>query len=257
MNHEIERYAQGDSPLHRWDARWKLGAFLLLAASCASLSTLEGAGTALLTAIIALVLSRLPLRLTAVRMGEIHLFLIPCFLVLPFTATGPTATFEGIRFSIEGLDMAAMLYLRALSIVMLSIALIYTTPMSRLMQAAESLYFPRTLVQIALLTYRYLFTLAEEFQRIRCALRVRAFRNEMTMHAYRVWANVAGMTLARSLERTERVHNAMKCRGYDGCLKTLKPFQAKVSDMNLFALAIIAAGVAVAVDWAAKGWISI
>ena len=130
----------------------------------------------------------------------------------------------------EGLELAGLLYLRATAIVSFSIALIYTTPMNHLLHAIEALYCPKSLVQITMLTFRYIHTLWMEFLRIRCALSVRAFQNRASIRVYQTWANVIGMTLVRSLERTERVHRAMKCRGYDGRLQRLHSFAAQPMD---------------------------
>lgn len=230
MNLEIEHCTQLDSALHRWDPRFKTAAFILIAAVSAVVHSLYAAAIAFIISMITLIIGRLPLRVLAMRLGIIQVFLLPCLIVLPFTTPGAPLV-SGYAASREGFELALLLYLRASTIVGFSIALIYTTPMNRLLQALEALYCPKVLVQITMLTFRYIHTLGAEFVRIRCALSVRAFENRASLRVYQTWANVVGMTLMRSLERTERVHRAMRCRGYDGRLQRLYLFHASPYDV--------------------------
>lgn len=229
MNPEIELCSQLDSLLHRWDPRFKTAAFILIAAASAVVHSLYAAAIAFVISLIALLIGRLPLRVLAARLGIIQVFLVPCLVVLPFTTPGVPLV-EGYAASREGFEFALLLYLRASTIVGFSIALIYTTPMNRLLQALEALYCPKVLVQITILTFRYIHTLSAEFVRIRCALSVRAFENRASMRVYQTWANVVGMTLVQSLERTERVRRAMQCRGYNGRLQRLHSFHVSPYD---------------------------
>ncbi len=244
MDLRIEQCAQLGSVIHRWDARWKFAAFVLLTGVSATVGSLTAAATASLVSLASLSIARLPVNVIATRLGAVHLFLVPCFIVLPFSAPGQEIL-PGYYATREGVNLALLLYLRAVAVVSFSIALVYTTPMNRLLQAIEALYCPKTLVQIALLTFRYIHTLWVEFVRIRCALAVRAFENRATMRVYQTWANVIGMTLVRSLERTERVHHAMKCRGYDGRIQRLHTFQTQTGDVVAFTVCVILASVLV------------
>src|SRR5205807_3520409 len=98
-------------------------------------------------------------------------------------------------------------------------------PFSRTMQAAESLGLPRLLARLALMSYRYVFVLADEFARLRTALRVRGFSNRANLHSYRTVGRVTGTLLVRGSARAERVAHAMRCRGFDGRFRALHDFQ--------------------------------
>lgn len=245
---DLERYAAGNGLLHRWDPRWKLGSYIALAAALASLQTLAVSVAAAVLSVMALGLCRLPISILASRLGAVHLFLLPCFIVLPFTVSG-MPLIEGMPMSAEGAELAAILYCRALAIVALSIALIYTTPMNRLVQAAEAMRFPTLLVQITFLTYRYLYSLGAEFARVKHALAIRAFKNEASLRTYQTWANVVGLNLVRSLEKTERIHRSMRCRGYDGRLRSVYQFHASAADAWGAALCALVGVCLVAGDW--------
>src|SRR5207249_6912261 len=104
------------------------------------------------------------------------------------------------------------------------------------LKAAHCLRVPGLLVQLFLLTYRYLFLLGEELARLRVALRVRGYRNRPTRHSYRTIGHIAGSLLVRSHERGERVAQAMRCRGYDGMHRSLTDFQTRGADVAFFLL---------------------
>jgi cobalt/nickel transport system permease protein len=123
-----------------------------------------------------------------------------------------------------------------------------TTPLPNLFKAARAIYVPRLLVFLLLLTYRYVCLLLEEFGRLRVALRVRGFRNGADMHSYRTIGQVAGTMLVRGHERSERVAQAMRCRGFDGQFRSLHAFQTRVTDILFFTTTLLAAGMLLACD---------
>jgi len=107
---------------------------------------------------------------------------------------------------------------------------------------------PGLLVQLALLSYRYLFVLAEELSRLRVALRVRAFRSRVSAHSYRTIGHVAGALLVRGYERAERVGQAMRCRGFAGRFHSLAEFRTTATDVAAFALVVGCAAALLAWD---------
>ena len=251
MKAEAELYARGSSTLHVWDARWKVvalgGLAFVLASVDAVWAALSGVGISLGL----LILARLPWRLVGTRLAVAQVFLLPCVIILPFSFGGESMSVGSLRLSQEGLRWAALFYCRALAIIALGIALVYTTPMVVLLRALQSLRVPRVLVEIALLTYRYLFTLAAEGMRMRWALATRGFGARSFRYTYRPLANGIGMALVRSMERTERIQQAMICRGFQGRLHTLQRFDAGLCD---WAKAVVCFGLAVGLWAVDRGW---
>ena len=87
----------------------------------------------------------------------------------------------------------------------------------------------------------------------RCpALRVRGFRNRPDLHSYRTIGQVAGTLLVRSHERSERLAQAMRCRGFDGRFRSLHAFRTTVADVLAFALVVGYAACVLAGDWAGR-----
>src|SRR5690606_10172233 len=63
---------------------------------------------------------------------------------------------------------------------------------------------------------RYHGIFGVELRRQFDSMRARGFRASLRRHAFRSYGNLAGMILVRSIERAERVDEAMRCRGFSG-----------------------------------------
>jgi len=128
------------------------------------------------------------------------------------------------------------------------LVLLASAPLEDTLKAAHALRVPGLLVQLAVLTYRYVFVLAGELARLRVALRVRGYRNRANRHSYRTIGHVAGALLVRGYERAERVGQAMRCRGFTGRFHSLAEFRTTATDVAAFALVVGCAGALLAWD---------
>jgi cobalt/nickel transport system permease protein len=227
--------------MHVWDARWKLVALGVLAFVSAALESVLTAAVALVFSLVLLVVARLPAGLIWGRLAVAQIILLPCLLILPFSFGGERMSLGPLSVSSEGLRWGLLFYCRALAVLVLGLAVVYSTPMVVLLRALQSLRVPRVLVEIALLTYRYLFTLAAELTRMRWALLTRGFGSRSVLESYRPLANGVGVTLVRSVERTERIQQAMYCRGFQGRLQTLQGFQSGPMDVMKAAVCLVVA----------------
>jgi cobalt/nickel transport system permease protein len=238
----FDHLADTRSPLRHLDPRWKLAALMPAAFAVAALRTVPAALAALAGAIVLVVVSRLPLRWYLSRLGSLGGLLLLFVVLLPFflDGSGPAWELGPLRFSVHGLVVAVVLCCKALTILSLMLVLVATAPLETTLKAAHALLVPGLIVQLLMLTYRYVFLLADELSRLRIALRVRGYRNRANIHSYRTIGHVAGTLLVRSHERAERVAHAMRCRGFDGRFRALVAFRTRWPDVATF-LAIIAA----------------
>lgn len=239
------------SVLSRLDPRWKLASLLFVAAVVAALHTLRVASIACVAALLLAVLARLPSLWFLERLGAAALFLALFTAPLPWllVGDGPSWAYGPIQFSWYGVEVALLLAAKAVALVTLFLILQATAPLETTLKAAHCLRIPALLVQLSLLTYRYVFVLAEELRHLRIALRVRGYRNRIRRHSYRTAGHVAATLLVRGYERAERVGQAMRCRGFNGQFRSLKNFGTHPADvMAFFLLAASAAALAVW-DW--------
>ena len=92
------------------------------------------------------------------------------------------------------------------------------------LRALRAVRVPSILVTIVSMTYRYLFVLADEAHRM---LRARQSRSASAggqsggsiAWRGRVTGNMAGSLFVRSLDRSDRIYQAMLARGYDGTVR--------------------------------------
>jgi cobalt/nickel transport system permease protein len=99
--------------------------------------------------------------------------------------------------------------------------LVAVTGFNAVCMALEKLGAPRFFALQLLFLYRYLFVLVAEAGRMVRARSLRVFdRKGMNITAY---GSLLGHLLLRTLNRAQRIHSAMWCRGFDGNIRILKP----------------------------------
>jgi cobalt/nickel transport system permease protein len=80
---------------------------------------------------------------------------------------------------------------------------------------------------------------------------VRGFHATSSRHSWRSLGNFLGMLLVRSLERAERVHWAMACRGFSGKFPAAEPHRLSRTDFWFLAASMLAIGALLALEaWA-------
>lgn len=231
------------SALGRFDPRWKLAGLVLAAVAVALLRTLLPTVTAALATLLLACLARLPLGWMLGRLGGVALVMALFLIWIPFAHPGTGLRWHLGWFSLSaaGSTLAVLLLTKALTVVTLMLVLLATTPLEDICKAAHALFIPGVLVQLVLLTYRFVFVVAEEFVRLRTALRVRGYRNRGNWRSYRTIGQVAGTLLVRSHDRAERVGQAMRCRGFDGCYRSLHAMQTRLFDGVVFVVIVACA----------------
>lgn len=231
---EIDRYASLDSPLHRFDPRVKIIAFLFLIFSVVLIPDLKVAFVGLFFAVFMLILSRIPLTFVLSYMKWVAMFVLSLFVILMFTFPGKEiARFYFLSISAEGLYTGSLITVGAFSAVILIFPMIGTMKFDTTIKALDRLKVPNSLVQMLMFTYRYIFVFIDEFQRIWTAMESRGFKLRTTLYALRTMGKALGMLFVMSYERAERVYRAMRSRGYTGEQKTLVEFGIRMRDYIL------------------------
>ena len=215
MRLALDRYAHLDSPLHRWDPRFRIPALLALAFAFAFVKDLRLVPVILLVSLALCALSRLPVPFLWSRLGYPGLFVLALGVVLPFFSgetvladLGPLAVRE------EGSLAFLLIVSRFTAIVLVCLVAFSTSTMRENIAALRSLGVPALLTDLALFTYRYLDELGDSLSRMRRATRLRGFTGARLGANLSTFASLLGSLLVRSHERSERVYHAMVLRGY-------------------------------------------
>lgn len=246
---DIDRYAHVSSPIQRWDPRIKIAALGLFIICTALLKTLPMAVAALMIAVIILWSSKLPGHFVAHGLEGVIIFLLPFFLIMPFTYPGEeTIRFFGLPFAWEGLRFATLIFIKAVSIVLISFAVFGTGRFDVSMIALQRLKCPKILTQMLLFSYRYVHTFLEEMRRMRTSMSVRGFIPRTNGYTLSTYGNFVGTLLVRSFERTERVYKAMLSKGYQGEFHSLVIFKTDRNDWMKALITVTLAIVLLSID---------
>ncbi|MFW5942587.1 MAG: cobalt ECF transporter T component CbiQ [Chloroflexota bacterium] len=233
--HALERYERRNSLLHALDPRVKVLLTVLFIVSTSLLPDGAWAAFAASWLFVWLVtsLGRLSVAFV-VRRSFIALPFALAAVTLLFTVPGPALVSwqlggRPLTISEPGLVRFASVMARSWLSVQMAILLTASTPFPDLMHALRHLRVPHVLIAILGFMYRYLFVLADEARRLlrardaRSAKPVAGGGGGSLLWRAGVTGNMVGTLFVRSMERSERVYNAMVARGYRGRLLTLTP----------------------------------
>ena len=236
-----EPFAAGNSILHRLDPRFRVffaSLYSIVIAVSRDFQILTGA---IVISSLLVILAQLPAREILKRLLAVNAFILLLWLILPVTFHGAVAFKLGpLPVYSAGITMATQITLKSNAIVVALIALIATMNFSILGYALNWLRMPDKIVHLLLMTYRYIFLIEQEYQRLIRAARIRGFQPGTNLHTYKTYANVVGMLLVRSSLRAERVYKAMLCRGFRRKFYCLHEFE---SGRREWVFAIIMSGI--------------
>ena len=179
-------------------------------------------------------LGRVPFRFLLKRLLIIVPFVLFA-LLLPFVAGGERIDVLGVGLSTSGLWGTWNILAKASLGAATSILLASTTEIADLLRGLERLRVPVTLTTIAMFMVRYLAVIAGEVERTRTAMAARSYDPRWLWQARPIAAS-AGALFIRSYERGERVHAAMRSRGFTGTMPDLHRRRAAPAEWAAAAL---------------------
>jgi len=190
-----------------------------------------------------LALAQIPVGLAVKRCLPVLGFGVVLVVILPWTVPGkPIGTGLLAHASWDGLIEAGSVVLRTLIVVLAALGLIGTLEIPVLGHVLAHFRLSAKLISVFLFSVRYLQVLRDEYHRLRMAMVTRGFRPGMNRHTYRTYGYLVGMLLVRSLERSERILTAMRCRGFKGKFYLLDHFRFTRWDVLFSLICLMAVG---------------
>lgn len=245
-----------NSCLEQFDPRSRLLLALLVAGVAVSLTSLPALLLIFLYALLFVVLAQVSWRLVLPRMLAFEGFMLLVLVFLPFTITGePVWQWGAFVASEQGLQRAAQIILRANSVVLVLLTLLGSIEPMRLGHALARLHLPLKFIHLFLFTVRYISVLSDEFQRLRTAMRARAFVARSNLHTWRSLGWLIGMLLVRSMERAQRIHAAMLCRGFNGRFYLVDSLEWRQRDTALLVVGMLSLIAPLWVQIWGQGWL--
>jgi cobalt/nickel transport system permease protein len=127
----------------------------------------------------------------------------------------------------------ASILLRFVLTVSAALILVASTGFASVCMALSRLGMPKVFSTQLLFLYRYIFVLTDEAQRMMRARSLRAFNKRGT--GIKVYNSMLGQLLLRTMDRAQRIHRAMLCRGFTGDIRLNKELKIRTFDLVFFA----------------------
>jgi len=229
----------GDTLIHRLDPRVKVVSCGLLTILTVASKSWGMVGMSLLLGVMLLLSARLSRLGVMRRFARLNVFMLFVLGVLCVTIPG-TEVWRWWVLSVtsEGLARGGMIALKANAIVVWVTVMVGTIEVVSLGHALAHLKVPGKLIQIFLFTVRYIDVLHHERLKLSRAMKMRGFKPKLNRHTMRSLGYLVGMMLVRSLERSERIYAAMKCRGFKGHFYIFGHFVMKRNDYVFLVMVI-------------------
>lgn len=121
---------------------------------------------------------------------------------------------NGIELNFQGIELAEKLSLRTHLLLISLWLFLWNINDAVLVQAIGKLPLPEKLIQLFVLTVRYIALLGELRQKMDIAMRTRGFRPGLNRRTLYVTAQSVALLLIHALLKAETAQMALKCRGF-------------------------------------------
>lgn len=244
MHHAyIDRFASGDSPVHRLDARVKLASVAVFTALVVSVPKYQVAALVpyAILPFALLAFGGIPFRFVAKHLLLVSPFVLFVAVFNPLYDTAPMLVRLGpwAFWTRAGWVSCANICGKFALTVSALVALVSTTPFDELLKALGWFRLPRLFIVELSFLYRYLFVLVEEVMRLRRARDCRTVGPSRLGWRLRITGSLIGSLFVRTLERGERIYAAMLARGFDGTVRTLSRFHMRAADYAFLAGSVL------------------
>ncbi|HBW34852.1 MAG TPA: cobalt ECF transporter T component CbiQ [Desulfosporosinus sp.] len=196
------------------------------------------------------VISLLLLRFVGVSWRLLWRRLLPIFLLATFVGgtqifiNGHTPLFEWHIFSFrligyyEGIERGALFAARIIGGISIMSVLTLTTTVQEWIQALAWFKVPQFLIEIMTLAYSSLFTLLDELERLQKAQQMRLGYGTWWRSIQSIGA-IGGILFIRVFDKSVRLWQAMRCRGYNGEISVLNDRALKRNDILVSGLGLM------------------
>lgn len=217
---EIDMHARG-SRLINFDPRIKLGVTLSFIVALAFMRQPLPLWVGLTFVLLLLETSGVPMKHYGRSYAMAFPFILFASLTLVMTSTWMNAMMMGMRISASVLALLLM---------------VSTTPFFDTLRALRWYRVPPLMCNLMMFTYRFIFVLTDEMDRMSMARKARGFsggKSLLDRNAFTTISNTIGMVFVRANQRAGHIYDALLARGYSGEVKTLTILKARPRDAGL------------------------
>ncbi|MCL6591299.1 MAG: cobalt ECF transporter T component CbiQ [Firmicutes bacterium] len=226
----LDEIAAGKTVIHRFDPRVKLVVTFFYIVTVVSFSKYDLLGLLplILYPVFLISMAELPLRYLLGRVLMVTPFVFFVGIFNPFFDHTPLLHVNGLVITGGWLSFIVLLAKFGFT-VMAALILLATSGINEIGTALLSFRIPRVFVMQLLFMYRYLSVLMEETARSLRAYQLRRFEGRGIQR--KAWGSLVGQLLLRTIDRAQRIYQAMLCRGFHGELHVLQRKKAGTGDV--------------------------
>lgn len=115
-------------------------------------------------------------------------------------------------------NFALLVFIRSNLIMAVNISLFYGYTSTDFYYGMYALRLPSKFTVLLFFVVKYIEIIGNEYNKMKEALKIRGFRAGTDMFTYKTYANMTGMLLIRSMDRSVKLSQAMRLRGFSGKL---------------------------------------
>ena len=229
----LESLSAGKTAVHRLHPLAKLASSVVFIVAVASFGRYDFARLApyLFYPFVMMALAELPYKAMLVRVLVALPFCLFAGISNAILDRDAAFAIGGVIVSYGVLSLATIL-LKMYLCVMSALLLVATLPLPELTAQLRRVHVPMVFVIVFETTYRYIGVLFEELRSMTTAYRLRAGSKRRV--DIRDMGPFAGRLILRGFDRAERVHSAMRCRGYS--LRRVPPARRRFKGSDAAAL---------------------
>lgn len=232
----LDQLSYKNTFVHRLDPRAKLIATLLFLFTVISFSKYEIVALLpfFLYPMLLMTLGDIPFMFIFRKVLIVSPFAVFIGIFNPLLDSGHVTIFQGLTVSAGWISFFSILLKFTLT-VSTALLLVATTSFPNVCHASRQLGIPSVFVSQLSFLYRYIFVLMEETMRIVRARDMRSYGQ--SGRGMKVFVHIAGILFIRTVERAERIYNAMLSRGFQGDMPAVKRFHIRARDI-IFILSV-------------------
>ncbi len=223
-----------DTPVHKLDPRSKFLVTICFIFITVSFPKYELSGLLplIIYPVVVMSLGRIPLKNMGVKILAVSPFAIAIGIANPFIDRQIVMNIGSLGISGGTISFISIM-IKFILTVGTALTLVATTGFETMCAGLIRLKIPRVFAVQLLFMYRYIFVLFDEALRMIRAHSLRSFR---TYPDIKIIGSLVGQLLLRSINRAERIHNAMVSRGFEGEIRIMKTMKMRPADYSYILL---------------------
>lgn len=223
-----------DTPVHRIDPRSKIFVTIFFIFITVSFPKYELSGMLplIIYPVVIMSLGRIPLENIGLKILAVSPFAIAIGIANPFIDQQIIMNIGNLGISGGTVSFISIL-IKFFLTVGTALTLIATTGFETMCAGLIRFKIPRVFAVQLLFMYRYIFVMFDEALRM---IRSHSLRSFSTYPDIKIIGSLIGQLLLRSLNRAERIHNAMISRGFDGEIRIMKTMKMRPADYSYMIL---------------------